>query len=125
MKVVIVDDDPIYRFSFEKVLKLLNPDLDVCSFEDGELALTFFKQEYQATEEPTMVLLDLNMPVLDGWGFLAAFEALEIDKSKVAIHIVSSSANPADLDRAEESSAVKSYQIKPLNKEAIGALLKA
>lgn len=89
---------------------------DICraplSFCNGEEALNFLLSE---TDEQVfyLILLDLNMPVMDGWEFLDELEKTEISaRTKVAI--VTSSVNQADLQMAEQRDIVDIYLTKPL-----------
>jgi DNA-binding response OmpR family regulator len=103
-RVLVADDNP-------DILFLLRTNLDAAGFEtimvtDGEMAL-------QAIEErsPDVLLLDLMMPVLDGWGVL---ERLEEQGSDLPIIVVSASDSAANIQRATELGAT-GYVTKPFN----------
>lgn len=66
-KILIVDDDPFVRDMFEKALK---PEgFDIITAENGEDGLILF-----ASHSPQIIILDLNMPKLDGFEFLEALK---------------------------------------------------
>jgi CheY-like chemotaxis protein len=69
---------------------------------------------------PEIILLDLSMPVMDGWQFLDAFTKLnpKIGK-KITIYICSSSISPDDVTRSKTISAVTDYIIKPITKDKL------
>ncbi|WP_178377062.1 response regulator [Chryseolinea serpens] len=68
---------------------------------------------------PDIILLDLNMPIMDGFGFLDAFRSLNIPgKDLVKIIIVSSSVNPRDMDRAKRSGS-SHYLSKPVTEQSL------
>ena len=63
-----------------------------------------------------ILLLDLNMPVLNGWGFMERFTKFSNElRSKFSLFILSSSIDPHDIARAKEFSSIKQFYTKPLN----------
>lgn len=85
-------------------------------FGNGFDAIEFLRTVQDTADAlPEVILLDLNMPVMDGWEFLEAFRALKPSlPRKITIYIVSSSIAPADVERAKSISAVTDYIIKPI-----------
>ena len=69
----------------------------------------------------TIVLLDLNMPVMTGWEFLEKFELLNIE---CLVFIVTSSLNQADKERVSKYPIVSGYFIKPISDKDIKFILK-
>ena len=63
---------------------------------------------------PDLILLDLNMPIWDGWFFLTEIEKTVFVK-KIDIMIVSSSINTEDITRISENKLVKGFISKPLS----------
>ena len=76
--------------------------------------------------DKVVVFLDINMPVMDGWGFL---KTLEENKEKINftihLYVLSSSINSDDQERAESNSLVTKYLKKPLSIEVIESLLQS
>ncbi|MDQ7918564.1 response regulator [Mesonia sp. MT50] len=70
-----------------------------------------------------MILLDLSMPVMDGWQFLDEFTKVKIEK-KITIYIVSSSIDPMDYERAKSYNDIQNYIIKPVQTEDLKSILK-
>ncbi|MDO1452031.1 response regulator [Rhodocytophaga aerolata] len=69
------------------------------------------------------MLLDINMPVMDGFEFLDAFANLEItQKESVVIVMLTTSLNPKDMDRLKEA-PIQGFLNKPLTEEMVGDLL--
>ena len=72
---------------------------------------------------PEVILLDLSMPVMDGWQFLDEFTKVKIEK-KITIYIVSSSIDPMDYERAKSYNDIQNYIIKPVQTEDLKSILK-
>jgi CheY-like chemotaxis protein len=111
-KILIVDDDSIFIFLLKRVLS--NNVEFVFQKENGLEAINFIKEQSVKKEElPDIILLDLNMPILDGWQFLDHFETIksQLDKN-IQIFIVSSSISPTDILRAKENKNVIDFIIK-------------
>lgn len=115
----IIDDDPIYIFG----TKLLMEDVDFCNkimvFEDGRQALDTLKPRLLSGENlPDIILLDINMPVMDGWEFLDEFIKIPAQK-KIIIYIVTSSVDQMDSAKAKSYEVVSDYVVKPLSLEKL------
>jgi CheY-like chemotaxis protein len=68
--------------------------------------------------QPKLILMDINMPKMNGWEFLEAYEKLDatIKKNKIII-ILTTSMNPEHETKANEFSSVAEFNIKPLTPE--------
>ena len=89
-------------------------------FENGKLALKFFEEQLgkQDPELPEVVLLDLNMPVMDGWEFLDEMEtyAGKLKEEGLKINVVSSTINPVEVAKANSHDIVNSFITKPIKR---------
>ncbi len=74
------------------------------------------------TNLPDVILLDLNMPIMDGWQFLDEFLKVP-DSEKIPIYIVSSSVDSRDIERAKTYKMVGQYIIKPFSISKVEELL--
>lgn len=113
----IVDDDKIYVFSLKKLLAINNLCKNILVFENGEKALNYITPIMSNSDElPDIILLDLNMPVMDGWEFLDEFIKIKSKINKqIEIFMVSSSINPADIEKAKQYQELTDYLIKPVS----------
>ena len=89
----IIDDDPIYRIIVSKITYAIDSTLIINQAENGEIGLA--KLEYlKKSNAMIIVLLDINMPILDGWGFLDQLEKNEFyNIDQLLIYIVSTLKN--------------------------------
>ncbi len=117
---LLIDDDPVSNFLLRKVLEKNLTGAQVKDFLEPELALKYIEAEATAlpTERKTTIFLDINMPTLTGWEFLDAFDAFSNKvKDHFSIYILSSSIDPADIQRAQMNPLVIRLIQKPLKKE--------
>ncbi|APU70308.1 MULTISPECIES: response regulator [Christiangramia] len=119
----IIDDDPVFVFGTKKIMELANFSSSIMVFHNGHEALQNLKPIIEKGENiPEVILLDLNMPIMDGWEFLDEF--IDIPTSKqITIYIVTSSVDPADSKRAEKYDNVSNYLVKPIRSEDLKSIL--
>lgn len=115
--VFVVDDDKIYHFILKKLLKKNNIEVTPHFFENGLEAIESLKQKTSESNGlPDLILLDINMPVMDGWQFLEEYKKIKGNFSKdTVIYMISSSNSPYDMDKAKQfPEEVKDYFMKPV-----------
>ncbi|MFT7230066.1 MAG: CheY-like chemotaxis protein [Bacteroidia bacterium] len=114
-KVAIIDDDDIFQFTTKIKFEKLGLVENVMIFNDGEEAIQFI-QSGNKEDMPEILLLDINMPIVDGWDFLVLFEDVPREKQQmIEIIMLSSSINPDDVKRAEANPFVVDYITKPIS----------
>ena len=124
--VALIDDDDIANFVNHKVIESTHLAKQIKVFTNGLQAINFLKENFANLELlPEIILLDLNMPVMDGFEFLSEYIMLKprIGK-KINIYIVSSSLSTSDHDRINGISVVSDFVIKPITKEKFEKLVK-
>jgi CheY-like chemotaxis protein len=127
VSVLLVDDDEINNFISIKLIKkaLLNTEIMACL--NGKFAIDqlFEIQRKDPSKLPDYILLDINMPIMNGWEFLDEYKRLNIDPSgKTKIYIISSSVFSNDINKARSYPLVKDFISKPLNVDKIVELFK-
>jgi len=122
---IIIDDSRLDCFISEKIIKNSGYSESVRSFTEASEALQFIKNTpYTAYTAITIILLDIQMPVMSGFDFAEAFERLPIDqKAAYIIFMVSSSTNESDRIRIGNYPSIRHLYKKPLTKEVITELL--
>ncbi|GMV78049.1 MAG: response regulator [Chitinophagaceae bacterium] len=118
----IVDDDPITVKICELVIKNTKFADKITGFNNGQECMQFFincfdKKDIENNKAniPNLILLDLNMPVMDGWEFLEHFVRKynnRIPDTKIAI--LTSSINPNDFMKAQQYDVIIDFLHKPL-----------
>jgi len=123
--VFVVDDDKIFHFIVKKLFLSNNISITPTFYENGLEALNKIKENLNSADKlPDLILLDINMPVLDGWQFLEEYKELkEKLPQDILIYIVSSSDNPYDRSKAKDfNEEIKDYWLKPLSGELLKTL---
>ncbi len=123
VSILLIDDDPSVIFYHRALLEYRLTETHIRSFNEVSTAIQFLEQN-PPLDSFTLILLDLNMPVKNGWDFLSKAEKLK-NTSQLHIVIVSSSINEADKMRAKEHILVKGFFEKPLEDKDFNCILSA
>lgn len=119
-KVLIVDDDPVILMIHRLKVKKSGLDAEPMEFLNGKPALDYLL-EHRSQGHNFLVLLDINMPEMNGWEFLEALKENQIC-TKVDVAIVTSSVNHEDKAKAQNYERVFSYLTKPLKASDLESL---
>lgn len=119
----IVEDDKANNF----LCKITLEDAGITntrSFLRAELALEDLKSRVARNDTfPTLILLDINMPAMDGWSFLNAYREFPTEaKLQTSILLFSSSDHPRDIEKAKFYPEVLDFLVKPLSEEVANSL---
>ncbi len=124
-KICIIDDDEIYIFLIKKSLSAMGINNEVISYLNGSDALEELLQFKNNNQElPGIILLDINMPIMDGWEFLTEFRKLNsTNTKKIPIYIVSSSIANEDFEKSKTFPEILDYLSKPVELETLEKIL--
>ncbi len=130
-KVFCIDDDQITLVLCEMVIKKAGFAKEVITAKNGREGLAWFSayfaknKDVPKQEPPKLILLDLNMPVMNGWDFLEDYLMKYADRLPATkVVIVSSTVNPEDFSRANQYNIVIDFINKPLTTEGLEDLMK-
>ena len=126
-RVWLIDDDEVFVFLTKKLIAQTEQAVILETYINGQEAIERLR-EISADESalPDLVLLDLNMPVMDGWEFLNAFQEVEFSApDKIHLYIVTSSISPYEVERAKQIPAVQEFIVKPMVKQKFVELISA
>ncbi|WP_306352905.1 response regulator [Flavobacterium sp. '19STA2R22 D10 B1'] len=119
----IVDDDSIFTYGVKKLMEISNFCERILVFHNGLDAIQHIKVLINNKETlPEVLLLDLNMPIMDGWQFLDEIIKIEPANS-ITIFIVSSSIDSHDHEKALEYKRISKFIIKPILKSDLEKIL--
>jgi CheY-like chemotaxis protein len=120
--ILLVDDDSTNNFLNELLLKSLDVTDRLLVAENGSQALDLLVQQ-AAPEEPTLILLDVNMPGMNGIQFLEAYQQLPTaQRAATVIIMLTTTMDARDLARLDELS-IAGLVSKPLTKEKVNNIL--
>lgn len=121
---IVIDDSKLDCFIAEKIIKNTGISESIKSFLQATEALDYIKATPPDDQNRTIILVDIQMPVMNGFEFVEAFEKLPADLIKnYTIFIISSSINENDLSRVHNYATVKQFLNKPLTSNNLSVLL--
>lgn len=112
-RIVIVEDDEGLRDILELVLEQEGFVVDTC--EDGQQALDYFGLAKKENRELAMVILDLNMPVIDGWQVAKWLDA-DPELGKIPVVVISATEEHGEAAKKLHADA---YLVKPFSTDEI------
>lgn len=121
---VVIDDSKLDCFIAEKIIRNTGKCESIRSFLQARDALDFIAGNPVDDHSHTILLVDIQMPIMNGFEFVEAFEQLPADIIKnYTVYIISSSINEADLNKVHNYSSVKQFLNKPLTSNNLSVLL--
>ena len=118
---ILIDDNKLDCFIGEKVIQSIMAFSSINVYNDAKEALQFIESFSNAENEKTVILVDIQMPLMNGFEFIEAFEEKVNDEKQkdYAIYLLSSSINHNDIQKSETYKSVKGFLNKPLRKELL------
>ncbi len=122
-RILLVDDETIFNFLHRRMLELTGVTNEIHTTLNGIEAMDFLKANATPDNLPDVILLDLSMPVMDGFAFLDAFHKMNIaGKENISIVVITSSIDLRDRLKAR-AMGVSHYLIKPVDEHELCAVL--
>lgn len=123
-EIYLIDDDRVLNLVHSRLLQKDGFKNPIRTFNSGDEALIFLEEAeehiVQFREGKILLLLDLNMPGLNGWEFLNIFRELPISvKDAIEIFILTSSYNPDDRGMISAYPEVSHFLNKPLSPDLL------
>ena len=116
--ILLIDDDFTTNYLHKKVISKSGIDAQIEVVNNGKEGidkLLALNETIKDENDLVLIFLDLNMPIVDGWGFLEIFEEIKPKLNfNTNLFIVSSSINPDDEAKAKNNIQVLDYFPKPL-----------
>jgi CheY-like chemotaxis protein len=117
MKIWLVDDDNVTNMLNRYFLEEHYPSLEIRSFIYASEALDIL---LSGTDNPDFILLDINMPGMNGWEFLDSLQQENLTIENLpGIYLLSSSVDPEDEAKARKSVLARGFISKPLEVEKL------
>jgi CheY-like chemotaxis protein len=123
----IIDDDPIFIYGTKRIIEKVDFCNKIIVYNNGQEAIDGIYELIKTKEQlPDVILLDINMPVMDGWEFLVEFKKLQnLFSKKIHVYIASSSVDPRDIERVKNYKEVSDYILKPITPDDLGKIISA
>ncbi|HMR83352.1 MAG TPA: response regulator [Niabella sp.] len=126
--ILVVDDDPVFKLIARKLFERSGDMFNVAFAENGLDALQQLKKRIESndTPMPDIILLDIEMPIMNGWAFMDEFIKLPEEQTKgIDVYTVSSSIAQEDKNKTASYSQIKAYITKPLTLDIIKQIAEA
>ncbi|TCC94453.1 response regulator [Pedobacter frigiditerrae] len=125
INLLVIDDDDINIFIIKKIVEKTGFEINMVAKSNGKLAIDYLEEvTAQNAAFPHLILIDINMPVMNGWEFIEAYEQLDFKKD-ADLYILSSSVYENDIEKTKSYKSVKGFISKPLSMERLTELIKA
>lgn len=112
--IYLIDDDEGINFLNRAIITRLKLADNIVTFKDPVKAFDSLKDAILGGNAPDLILLDINMPLMDGWEFVNQYAELNNDEASIII-MLSSSIDPADEAKASSIRQIAGFKSKPLS----------
>ena len=117
---IVIDDNKLDCFIAEKIIRNTGLSESVSTFSDARQALEFLTSDTQSNQQNNLIIVDIQMPLMNGFEFVEAFEMLSQElQNRFVIFMLTSSINENDLNRVKNYHSVKHLLNKPLTSDKL------
>ena len=121
---IVIDDSKLDCFIAEKIIRNTGKCESIKSFLQAKEALEYISSTPADDQSHTIILVDIQMPLMNGFEFVEAFEQLSKEiVANYTIYIISSSINENDLSKVHNYASVRQFLNKPLTSNNLSVLL--
>jgi CheY-like chemotaxis protein len=114
---LLIDDDDIFNYLSKRILLKSDVANSIIDFTNAKSALDFIKS---TDSEIDIILLDINMPIMNGFDFLDSF--IRLANKQISVYMLTSSIDDADMIKSLKYPCVKGYFSKPLTTDTIAQI---
>ena len=121
-RILLIDDSETSNFLHKRLIARISKDIVVDTATNGRKALDYLKN---VERPPDLIILDINMPVMNGFEFMEEYEILDSDlKARKMISMLTASTANRHIKKARELGYSKSFIKKPLSKDKLIEIIK-
>lgn len=122
-KIMVIDDNEIDLFIVKSILTTSGTNADIVLHQSAHVALNELYAVKDESQIPGLILLDIRMPVMDGFAFMEKYEkAPELVKAFAKVYMLTSSLDPTDRDRIQNHPHICGMLTKPFTWEMCNKL---
>lgn len=120
--ILLIDDNPADNRLNKIIIEEMGIAENIPTIENGNDALNYLKNVNNIL--PDLIFLDINMPGMNGWEFLAEYKKLDrIKKANIVLIVLSGISDPDAINKAPEISQISNFELKPLTKRVLKDIL--
>ena len=118
LSILLIDDDAMSNVFNSIILKRNYPTIKIHTTRGASEAIDYLKAD--PINKPSIIFLDLNMPVMNGWDFMEEYKKLNLG---IDVVLVTSSDDIKDIARSKDYDDIKHYLVKPITVENLAIVL--
>jgi CheY-like chemotaxis protein len=121
--IFLIDDDELTNLINKMIIKKVDCAEKTISVQSGRAALDYLNSK-EDNELPDLILLDINMPAMNGWEFIEKYRKIQKPQLKQAIVIIlTTSSDPKEEVMAKSIPEINGFKNKPLTHQMIEEII--